>query len=62
MVIKSIWAGQPGRGRTDLNVLIHRTRKDLLTAGINPAAVLARARKGGATSFRLAKDAAVSVE
>ncbi len=57
----AIWPGQPDRGRTDLNLLIHRTRKNLLSAGVNPSAVLARAAKGGATCFRLAPGADVSV-
>lgn len=58
----AIWPGQQERGRTDLNLLLHRTRKNLLRAGINPSVVLARAKKGGATCFRLAPGAHVVVE
>jgi hypothetical protein len=58
----TIWPGQQERGRTDLNLLLHRTRKNLLRAGINPSVVLARAKKGGATCFRLAPGAQVIVE
>ena len=57
----AIWPGQQERGRTDLNLLLHRTRKNLLRAGINPSVVLARAKKGGATCFRLAPGAHVVV-
>ena len=58
----AIWPGQQERGRTDLNLLLHRTRKNLLRAGINPSVVLARAKKGGATCFRLSPGAHVVVE
>lgn len=61
VLIPSIWSRGSSRGRTDLNLLVHRTRKNLLDAGINPVAVLVRARKGGATSFRLAPGAEVAV-
>ncbi len=61
VLLTSIWPGNTGRGRTDLNVLIHRTRKSLMNAGINPSAVLARARQGRATSFKLAPGAKVEV-
>lgn len=62
VLVKSIWPGQPGRGRVDLNVLLHRTRKDLLKAGLNPTRVLERARKGGSARFRLGRGARVTVE
>ena len=61
VLLGRIWPGQPQRGRTDLNLLIHRTRKDLLQAGINPTPVLERARMGLATCFRLAPGAEVEV-
>jgi len=62
VLLTSIWPGNANRGRTDLNVLIHRTRKSLMKAGVNPAAVLARARQGRATSFKLAPGAKVEVK
>lgn len=62
VLLSSIWPGNSNRGRTDLNVLIHRTRKSLMKAGVNPAAVLARARQGRATSFKLAPGAKVEVK
>jgi len=61
-LLSSIWPGNNSRGRTDLNVLIHRTRKSLMNAGVNPAAVLARARQGRATCFKLAPGAKVEVK
>jgi hypothetical protein len=61
VLLTSIWPGNTSRGRTDLNVLIHRTRKSLMKSGINPSAVIARARQGRATSVRLAPGAKVTV-
>jgi hypothetical protein len=61
VLLTSIWPGNTARGRTDLNVLIHRTRKSLMKSGINPSAVIARARQGRATSARLAPGAKVTV-
>jgi hypothetical protein len=60
VLIPSIWSGKTVRGRTDVNILVHRTRKNLLAAGVNPA-VLVRAPKGGSTAFKLAPDAQVKV-
>lgn len=60
VLIPAIWAGA-GRDRADLNLLIHRTRKDLLSAGLNPAVLLARAKKGRATCFQIAAGAEVVV-
>jgi len=59
VLIPSIWPGQKIRNRTDLNQLIHRTRKDLVKAGVDPHAVLERVGRVGATRFRLAADATV---
>jgi hypothetical protein len=56
-----VWPGQT-KSRTDLNVLVHRVRKDLLRAGVGGCTVLARAPGGGATRFALASDAKVAVE
>ena len=60
VLLPRIW---PGRAmtRVDLNVLIHRTRHDLVRAEIDGATLLDRARGGSATRFRLAVDARVSV-
>ena len=60
VLIPSIWSGKTVRGRTDVNILVHRTRKNLLAAGVNPS-VLVRAPKGGSTAFKLAPNAQVKV-
>jgi hypothetical protein len=61
VVIPRVWPNQ-ARGRTDLNTLLHRARKDLVAAGIDGAALIERADGGGATRFTLLPGAAVSVE
>lgn len=60
-LLPRIWPGQPRRGRLDLNTLVHRTRKDLLEAGVNPAPVLVRPRAGGSVALRVARGAVVTV-
>lgn len=62
VLIKAIWPGTSGRDRVDLNVLIHRTRKDLVRVGINPARLIERPRQGGSTRICLAPEAEVNVE
>lgn len=61
LLIPAIWSASAERTRVDLNVLIYRTRKVLLKAGVNPAKVLTRARNGGSTRIQLAAGAQVSV-
>jgi len=61
-LIPSIWSARAERGRTDLNVLIYRLRKDLMRAGINPARLVERARNGGSTRVLLAPGAVVRVD
>lgn len=60
-LLTAVWPGRHDRDRTDLNTLVHRARKELLRAGINPTPILVRARGGGATRFRLAHGADVGV-
>jgi len=60
-LIPAIWSGSLDRTRTDLNVLIYRTRKALVRAGLNPERVLERARTGGGTRFLLATGASVHI-
>ena len=59
VLIPAIWSGSVDRTRTDLNVLIYRTRKALVRAGLNPERVLERARTGGGTRFLLAPGATI---
>jgi len=51
VVIARIWPRQPERSHFDLNTLVHRIRKDLARAGIDPTPLLLRARRGGGTRF-----------
>jgi len=60
VVIDKVWPGK-AMGRTDLNVLVHRLRKDLVRCGVD-AKLVVRARGGGATRFALADDAKVTIE
>ncbi len=62
VLLPAIWSARAERGRTDLNILIHRTRKVLLKGGVNPSAILARAKQGGSTSFRIARGCSVTIE
>jgi len=61
LLLSAIWPGANNRDRTDLNTLVHRTRKELLRAGVNPTNILVRARGGGATRFRVIEGAQVAV-
>lgn len=61
VVIPRVWPNQ-SKSRTDLNTLLHRVRKDLIAAGVDGAGLVERAEGGGATRFRLGKDAVVRVE
>jgi len=61
LLLRLVWPGRSDRDRTDLNTLVHRARRELLRAGVNPTPILVRARGGGATRFRLAPGADVAV-
>ena len=61
VLIPRVWPNQ-ARGRTDLNTLLHRARKDLVAAGIDGASLIERADGGGATRFALQPNAVVAVE
>lgn len=62
VVIPSVWPGEPTRGRLDMNTLVHRLRRSLLSRGIDPQTVVTRARSGGSTRFCLWPEAEVVVE
>ncbi len=59
-VIARIW-GKQLAGRTNLNVLIHRVRKDLARVGLDGGALLQRSEGGGATRLALAAAATIVV-
>lgn len=61
VLLPRLWPGKT-MTRGDLNVVLHRARHDLVRAGLDGAALLARAEGGNATAFRLGRDAAVIVE
>lgn len=61
ILASAIWPRQPGKGRTDINLLIHRVRKNLLKSGLNAYRILERARTGNATRFALAPQATVQL-
>lgn len=60
-VIDRVWPDR-SMSRTDLNVLVHRTRKELMRAGLPGAELIERARGGGATRFLLAAGARVVLD
>ena len=57
----AIWPGQQERGRTDLNLLLHRTRKNLLRADQSIGRACAR-QEGRRNLLRLSPGAHVVVE
>lgn len=60
-LLTAVWPGSADRGRLDLNQLVHRARKDLVAAGVDPTEILIRVRRGGAACFRMATGATVTV-
>lgn len=60
LLLGRIWQGGLA-GRTNLNVLVHRVRKDLARAGLAEH-LIERSEGGGATRFVLAPDTRVDVE
>lgn len=60
-LLAAVWPGSPDRGRLDLNQLVHRARRDLLAAGVDPTDLLVRVRRGGAACLRVAPGAVVTV-
>ncbi len=61
LVIAGVWPRAGGRDRGDLNQLVHRARRDLLAAGVDPERVLHRPRRGGSVRLLLAAGAAVRI-
>jgi hypothetical protein len=60
VLMARVW-GSESATRTQLNVLVHRTRQSLTEAGLNGLLLVARAPGGGSTRFRIAAGARVSV-
>jgi hypothetical protein len=50
------------RTRIDLNTLIYRQRRDLVSAGIDATALIVRAPGGGGTRLGVGDDVAIRVD
>lgn len=61
VIMSRVWPGKPV-ARTNLGVLLHRLRKDLIRADLDGTTLITRAEGGGATRFALRTDATVTVE
>jgi len=61
ILIPRIWPGERHRDRSDLNQLIHRTRKSLLKAGCNPSGLLERVGRSGTTRIKVSTGTRVEV-
>jgi len=57
----TLWPRKP-TGRTEINTLISRCRRDLVEAGLNGSRLLQRAPGGGGTKFALARNADIVVK
>jgi FHA domain len=62
VVSSIVWPRADGAGRTEINVLISRCRRDLVEAGLNGARIIQRAPGGGGTRFALGRDATVTIK
>ena len=62
VILAGVWPRAPGRDRGDLNQLVHRARRDLLAAGLDPERVLHRPKRGGSVRLLLGAGAFVRVE
>jgi len=62
IVSSIVWPRADGAGRTEINVLISRCRRDLVDAGLNGARLIQRAPGGGGTRFALARGATVTIK
>ena len=61
VLLRRVWPAQPNMGRTNLNMLIHRLRRDLIREGVDGCRLIERAPLGGATRFRMRPDASVAL-
>lgn len=51
VLISNVWPRETGKGRVDVNILLHRVRRDLITTGVDAFALIER--DTGATRFLL---------
>lgn len=61
ILLRRVWPTQPNMGRTNLNMLIHRLRRDFVRERIDGCHLIERAPLGGATRFRLLANAVVEL-
>lgn len=61
VILPLVWPRQPERSHYDLNTLVHRLRKDLLRAGLDPTQLIERARGGGGARVRVTRDVEIAV-
>ncbi len=59
IICSAVWPRSDGAGRTELNTLILRCRRDLVEAGLPGAQLLQRAPRGGGTRFVVAPGATI---
>ncbi|MEO1271699.1 MAG: FHA domain-containing protein [Myxococcota bacterium] len=62
VILSAVWPGDTSKDRLDINTLVHRVRKSLLKAGLNPVELLQRHKGGGGVRFCVPDGATVSVE
>jgi len=60
-LISQIWPRQKEKGRTDVNLLLYRVRKQMVKGGVSGHRILERSRLGNATRFVLSPGATVEV-
>jgi hypothetical protein len=59
LLLPLVWPRQPEKTHRDLNLLVHRLRKDLVKAGVDGTSLLTRPRLGGGLRFELEDGATV---
>jgi hypothetical protein len=62
LILSMVWPRQPERSHYDINTLVHRLRKDMLKAGLDPTQLIERARGGGGARLRITEECVVEVE
>jgi len=62
LLLPLVWPRQPEKTHRDLNLLVHRLRKDLVKAGVDGTSLLTRPRLGGGLCFMIEEGATVVSE
>lgn len=60
-ILQRVWPRSDRADHSDLNVLIHRVRRDLVKAGMNGPALIARQAGGGGTRFTIQATTEVAI-